>query len=489
MHIVDRRLNPGGKKPRQPPALHAPRQSADPQGGARKRRPAAASRTRTRAARSSLPAQGVHEPVFRRGRAGGVRDHVLPGNKEYVRGRHDPAAARRRRRRRSGRQPGRRGRGRFRLRPVARRVPRPLPRRPGTARPRQAPGGRMPKALSWDRAGYSVDRLAGEPRAAAHRAQRLSRRIALRRPKPERDRRRCASEIAALRDDGRIDERRMALRGRAAAQAAPRRALIPYIDPLDVRYKRFERASEAGGPGGDVLPDGRLRLDDRAHEGPGQALLHAALPVPDAPLRARRRGVHPPHPPGAGGGRGHVLPLPRDRRHRGVHRAGGDARSGRRERYSPDAWNIYAAQASDGDNTASDNERTARAADRRDPAGRASTSPIWRSAANAEHFPPGFIRRDSDLWQTYAEIVRSGAPMAMRKVSHRRDIYPVFRELFARKQAARRSRSRMTARDPAPARCSKAPTGNSPPSSAPTRRSSRSRSASSASMSIPTRSR
>jgi uncharacterized sporulation protein YeaH/YhbH (DUF444 family) len=26
--------------------------------------------------------------------------------------------------------------------------------------------------------------------------------------------------------------------------------------------------------------------------------------------------------------------------------------------------------------------------------------------------------------------------MAMRKVSHRRDIYPVFRELFAKKEAA-----------------------------------------------------
>ncbi len=54
---------------------------------------------------------------------------------------------------------------------------------------------------------------------------------------------------------------------------------------------------------------------------------------------------------------------------------------------------------------------------------------------DSEHFPPGFIRRDSDLWQTYSEICHSGAPMAMRKVSHRRDIYPVFRELFGKKDA------------------------------------------------------
>jgi uncharacterized sporulation protein YeaH/YhbH (DUF444 family) len=54
---------------------------------------------------------------------------------------------------------------------------------------------------------------------------------------------------------------------------------------------------------------------------------------------------------------------------------------------------------------------------------------------DSEHFPPGFIRRDSDLWQTYTAICKTGAPMAMRKVGHRRDIYPVFRELFAKKQA------------------------------------------------------
>ena len=59
---------------------------------------------------------------------------------------------------------------------------------------------------------------------------------------------------------------------------------------------------------------------------------------------------------------------------------------------------------------------------------------------DSEHFPPGFIRRDSDLWQTYSSIIRNGAPMAMRKVGHRRDIYPVFRELFAKKTGAEAAR-------------------------------------------------
>jgi hypothetical protein len=101
-------------------------------------------------------------------------------------------------------------------------------------------------------------------------------------------------------------------------------------------------------------------------------------------------------------------------------------------------WNIYAAQASDGDNTASDNDRTADLLTN-------AILPACQYYAylevgrDSEHFPPGFIRRESDLWQTYTEICRSGAPMAMRKVGHRRDIYPVFRELFAPRNGAAQS--------------------------------------------------
>jgi uncharacterized sporulation protein YeaH/YhbH (DUF444 family) len=101
-------------------------------------------------------------------------------------------------------------------------------------------------------------------------------------------------------------------------------------------------------------------------------------------------------------------------------------------RYSPDSWNIYAAQASDGDNTASDNDKVAALL----------TSTILPQCQyyaylevgrDSEHFPAGFIRRDSDLWQTYSKLIKAGAPLAMRRVGHRKEIYPVFRELFAKK--------------------------------------------------------
>ena len=100
MYIIDRRLNPGGKS-------LANRQRFLRRAKALVQRAVRDSSERTRTSRDieqggevSIPADGVREPSFRRSGEGGVRDHVLPGNKEYVEGDTHPAAARRRRRRR-----------------------------------------------------------------------------------------------------------------------------------------------------------------------------------------------------------------------------------------------------------------------------------------------------------------------------------------------------------------------------------------------------
>ena len=45
--------------------------------------------------------------------------------------------------------------------------------------------------------------------------------------------------------------------------------------------------------------------------------------------------------------------------------------------------------------------------------------------------PAGFTASKSTLWQTYEPLRDQGA-IAMRRVTHRREIYPVFRELFRR---------------------------------------------------------
>jgi hypothetical protein len=98
-------------------------------------------------------------------------------------------------------------------------------------------------------------------------------------------------------------------------------------------------------------------------------------------------------------------------------------------RYSPADWNIYVAQASDGDNTSADNDRTANLV-------------LNRVLPNCQYFaylevgreddggPIGFMPRETELWRTYGKLRGEEARLAMRKVRHRKDIYPVFRELF-----------------------------------------------------------
>ena len=288
------------------------------------------------------------------------------------------------------------------------------------------------EALSWHRAGYSVS---GSPaNLALMRTVRnsLSRRIALRRPK--------ATEIARLREEiTELDDDPDQLGHRKdledeLARLLRRASLIPYIDPLDVRYRRFEAhpkpvaqavmfcLMDESGSKTEHMKDLAKRFYvllyiflKRRYKNVDVVFIrhtHQAQEVDEDTFF---------HSPETGGT---VVSTALEEMQKIVA-----------ERYSPDSWNIYAAQASDGDNTASDNEKTAALLTD-------VILPVCQYYAylevgrDSEHFPPGFIRRDSDLWQTYTAICRSGAPMAMRKVGHRRDIYPVFRELFARKTGA-----------------------------------------------------
>jgi uncharacterized sporulation protein YeaH/YhbH (DUF444 family) len=106
-----------------------------------------------------------------------------------------------------------------------------------------------------------------------------------------------------------------------------------------------------------------------------------------------------------------------------------------RARYPVSDWNIYAAQASDGDNTSSDNAVVLQQL-------RDVILPICQYYAyvevgmDDEEEPPGGAGEPStNLWRAYRRV-SVDAPFAMRRVRHRRDIYPVFRELFSRRAEA-----------------------------------------------------
>jgi uncharacterized sporulation protein YeaH/YhbH (DUF444 family) len=105
-----------------------------------------------------------------------------------------------------------------------------------------------------------------------------------------------------------------------------------------------------------------------------------------------------------------------------------------RSRYRPADWNIYAAQASDGDNSHADGERTGRLLER-------AILPVCQYFAYievGEADQPGAMP-DSPLWTLYQSLRGRGAPLAIRKVNNRSEIFPVFRDLFERRSGAERT--------------------------------------------------
>jgi uncharacterized protein len=96
-----------------------------------------------------------------------------------------------------------------------------------------------------------------------------------------------------------------------------------------------------------------------------------------------------------------------------------------RGRYPTSAWNIYAAQASDGDNWDDDSPHC------RDLL-MGSILPLVQYYAYVEIK----AERPQSLWQEYAQVREAYRRFAMQRIDGADQIYPVFRELFRRRAAA-----------------------------------------------------
>ncbi|CAJ4464690.1 YeaH protein [Burkholderia pseudomallei] len=88
------------------------------------------------------------------------------------------------------------------------------------------------------------------------------------------------------------------------------------------------------------------------------------------------------------------------------------------ERYLPTEWNIYGAQASDGDNWTDDSPKCRKILDE-------DILTKVRYFAYIQVTP-----EEQNLWLEYAQLALSQPHLAMKKVESAADIYPVFRELF-----------------------------------------------------------
>ena len=94
-----------------------------------------------------------------------------------------------------------------------------------------------------------------------------------------------------------------------------------------------------------------------------------------------------------------------------------------RARYSPSEWNIYGAQASDGDNWHHDSGRCRELlADK--------ILPLCRYFAYVQ-----VAEEEQNLWDEYAALAAETKAFAIRKVTEAAQIYPVFRDLFKKEGA------------------------------------------------------
>ncbi|QIJ74737.1 DUF444 family protein [Methylobacterium sp. NI91] len=428
MHIVDRRLNPGGKSlPNRQRFLRRVKDVA--QRAVRESAREKDIKDLGKDGRISVPGDGVREPRFSRQPGTGHQDYILPGNKTYVEGdriERPPGG-------RGGGGSGEGGEGGENSEDAFHFV---LTREefldlfledlelPDLAKRRLA----VVETEGLRRAGYTVS---GSPaNLALSRTLRnsMSRRIALKRPKLE-EVAALEAEIAAAEaaNDPRLPDLQTKLLG-----LRERAKRIPYVDPIDLRFRRFEPYPKPIAQAVmfclmDVSGSMTEHMKDLAKR--FYILLHIFL---------TRRYKHVEI----------VFIRHTDKATEvdeetffGSRETGGTLVSSAlvemkrivTERYSPDDWNIYAAQASDGDNVSSDGPTSTELL-------RAHILPACQHFAylevGDENGPrAGFVEHRTTLWRTYEALAKAGEPLAMRKVNHRRDIYPVFRELFGRKDA------------------------------------------------------
>ena len=368
----------------------------------------------------SIPTRGIDEPSFRQAGSGGKRYYIVPGNKEHVVG--DEIE----------RPQGGQGRGsdasdsgegtdgfEFTLTKDEfldlffedLELPDLIKKKLSEA-----------SAPELSRAGYSVSGNPANLNLVRTMRNSMARRLSLKRPKRE-ELLELEAEAEALEEGPARKaalERLELLRRRSKA--------IPYFDPIDVRYNRFERVPKPNVQAVmfclmDVSGSMTERMKDLAKR--FFMLLHIFL--------ARRYKqvdlVFIRHTSTAQEVDEETFFYSRETGGTVVSTALAEMKRVIAERYPLDAWNIYAAQASDGDNFGADSGRCISLLN--------DILPVCQYFAYIEVSESGDGMGDrrmdkTDLWRSYAEVQPAHANFAMRRVGDPSHIFPVFHDLFSR---------------------------------------------------------
>jgi uncharacterized sporulation protein YeaH/YhbH (DUF444 family) len=415
IHIVDRRLNPGSKSLENRQRFLR-RAKALVQGAVKKTSQDRDIKDVLEGGEVSIPLDGMDEPRFRR--EGGTRDMVLPGNKKFIEGDMLPRPN----------QGGGKGSG------------------PGEGDSEDAfrfvlsrdefvdlflddlelPDLAKRKLTQTEsegiqRAGYATSGSPANISISRTVRRAMARRVALRRPRPEE-----IEELEAEAAESDEPRRTELLAKIEVLKAKARR--IPFIDPIDIRYRRFETVPKPVAQAVmfclmDVSGSMSEHMKDLAKR--FYMLLYVFLKrryrhVEIVFIRHTDRAEEVDedtffHGPASGGT---LVSSALQAMHDIV-----------RSRFRPADWNIYAAQASDGDNMTSDSPV----------AGHLLTDKILPVCQFFAYLEVGeaanytFDMPDSSLWTLYERLRGEGAPLSMRKVSERSEIFPVFHDLFHRR--------------------------------------------------------
>lgn len=369
-----------------------------------------------------LPARDVSEPSFRHG-TGGDREIVHPGNREFVQGDTIPRNAGG-----TGGQGGERG-------------------EPGSGRaeddfvftlsreefmniffddlelPRMARTvmGQV-EQYKWTRAGFVKDGVPSNLSVPRTLQAALARRIALSGAAAE-EVRQAREALDAAVVEGLPDEELAALRAELLITES-RRPRLPFLDDVDLRYRNHVKVPRPVARAAMFcLMDVSSSMDEFRKDLAKRffTLLYLFLTrkyervelvfirhTEDAQEVDEQTFFHDSHSGGT------VVLSALELAHRIMQ-----------ERYPPDRWNLYFAQASDGDSFGADAGKSAHFLEER-------LLPVARHYAYIEVNEFDFPRMSS-LWAGYETVARPH--FAMRRVGQRSEIYPVFRELFAREGA------------------------------------------------------
>ncbi len=415
MHIVDRRLNPSGKSLENRQRFLR-RAKTLVQGAVKKASEDRDIKDVLEGGEVTISLDGMNEPRFHR--EGGVRDRVLPGNKKFVEG----DILQRPQSRNGGGNGAGEGDGEDAFRFVLSRdefvdIFLDDLELPDLSKRKLA----EVENEGLRRAGYTTT---GSPaNISIGRTVRLAlaRRVALQRPRPE-----AIAQLEAELEHC-DDERRPALLAEIERLKSKTKR-IPFIDPIDIRYRRFETMPKPVAQAVmfclmDVSGSMSEHMKDLAKR--FYMLLYVFLTrrykkVEIVFIRHTDRAEEVDeqtffHGPASGGT---LVSSALECMHEIVQ-----------SRFRPADWNIYAAQASDGDNSYADSDRTGALL-------KDMILPVSQFFAYLEVGESGghpFEMSESSLWTLYQRLRNEGEPLSMRKVNDRSEIFPVFHDLFQRR--------------------------------------------------------